>query len=460
MKEIDKKEATDSIFTSIEELGYKQELNRGLSLWHMIVFGLLFVIPIAPFGIYGYLAKESNGLVPLVYAIGCVAMVFTALSYGQMARSFPVAGSVYAYASRGINKHIGFLVGWTILLDYILLPALIYIVVGISLNAIVPEIPVYAWSVIFIVLITILNTIGVKSTAKIAVIALIAQLIIYVLFIVFAIFAINKGVNGAHFSVDPIYNAKNFSLTMVMNAVSIAVLSFLGFDAISTLVEETKGDSKVVGRASVSVLVIAGSLFVFLTYIAGALWINFGDFKNIDYAFYEIANLAGGKWLMNLTSFGTAFSWGGAALTAQLAVSRVLFSMSRDKNIPKLFSVIHKKFQTPYIAAWFMGALSLVLSYVFVDDVQGLTLLVNFGALTSFFILHLTVIYHYKLKLKSPLIFSHLIFPLLGAVVIGYVWLNLDNEAKLVGLIWIIAGVIWYVVLRKVFHKDVSNLHV
>lgn len=450
----------DSVSENFKHLGYKQELNRGLSLWHMVIFGLLFIIPIAPFGIYGYLADLSNGMVPLVYAIGCFAMIFTALSYGQMAKAFPVSGSIYAYASFGLNKHIGFLSGWAILLDYILMPTLIYVVCGVSLNAIFPEIPVYGWSLIIIVIIGILNTIGIQSSAKIAIIALILQLIIYVIFVVFAIIAILKGVNpDASFNIDPIYNAKNFSLAMIMNAVSVAVLSFLGFDAIATLVEEVKGGQNIVGKAAVAVLCIAGGLFIFLTYIAGALWPDIHAFNSIDQAFYEIANLAGGKWLLTLTSLATAFSWAGAGLSAQLAVSRILYSMSRDGNIPKFFSHVHKRFKTPYFATWFMVALSLILSYYFRNDVQGLTLLVNFGALSSFLVLHVCVIYYYNFKQKERTIFSHLIFPLIGFCVIGYVWLNLDVEIKIIGSLWLLAGLIYYIILKVVFKKE-TNMYI
>ena len=432
-----------------------QELKKSLKTYHLVVFGLLFVIPIAPFGIYGYLSEASGGFVPAVYAIACVAMIFTAFSYGVMAQAFPIAGSVYSYTQRGINPHVGFMTGWAILLDYILMPTLIYVVVGISMNAIFPELGPYLWGVIFIVGISILNVIGINSSAKVAMFALFLQMIIYITFVAFAIYAISNGTGGASFSPDPLYNAQNFKLALVMNAASIAVLSFLGFDAISTLVEEAKNQDKVVLKSCVSVLVLAGSLFIFLTYLAGCLWIHLGKgFENVDLAFYEISKIAGGEFLMKLTSFGTAFSWGGAALSAQLAVSRVLFAMSRDKNLPSFLGRLHKKYNTPYVAALCMAALSMVLSFFFASRVEDLTLLVNFGALTSFLMLHICVIYYYKGRMKSNSWFFHLVSPILGILIVGYVWLHLSWQIKLLGCLWLVIGGIYYYLMKNVFKRE------
>ncbi len=439
---------------TLDSLGYKQELNRGLHPWQLAIFGLVFMIPIAPFGIYGFLAEASNNHVPLVYTIGMLAMIFTAFSYGRMAEAFPIAGSVYAYVTRGVNPHLGFMTGWAILLDYILMPTVIYLVCGTSMNAIFPAIPVLVWSLFFLALITIINTVGIVASVRFGMAGLAFEMIVYVVFVVFAIIAISKGTDGAHFTVDPIYNAENFSFAMVMNGVSIAVMSFLGFDAISTLAEETMGGGKAVGKATVGALLILGSLFVFLTWVAGCLWPDFKAFENLDIAFSEIANRAGGRTLLNLCTFGTAFSWAMAALPAQTAVSRVLFSMSRDGKFPKPFSKVHKKYKTPYVATWFIAFVSVLMCLLFLNIIDELTSLINFGALTSFFILNLTVIYYYKIRLKEKGIFKYLIFPIIGCGVIGTVWINLSPMAKWVGLAWLVVGLIYYLILTKVVKKS------
>jgi amino acid transporter len=119
---------------ALESFGYHQELKRSLGLRDLIIYGLVFMVPIAPFAIFGTVFNSSKGMVPLTYLIGMVAMIFTALSYREMSRAFPIAGSVYSYVSHGINSSVGFFAGWAILLDYLLVPTLLYVVGAAALS--------------------------------------------------------------------------------------------------------------------------------------------------------------------------------------------------------------------------------------------------------------------------------------------------------------------------------------
>src|SRR3954465_10917378 len=151
----------------IEKYGYHQELHRSLSFTDLLVYGLVFMVPIAPFGIFGSVFQASGGMVALAYAIGMVAMMFTALSYAQMSQAFPMAGSVYTDAGRGIAAPVGFMAGWMILLDYVLVPALLYLIAGAAMNSLVPSIPVWLWMIGFVVLNTALNYMGIEMTAHV-----------------------------------------------------------------------------------------------------------------------------------------------------------------------------------------------------------------------------------------------------------------------------------------------------
>jgi amino acid transporter len=304
------------------------------------------------------------------------------------------------------------------------------------------------------VIITAFNTFGIEASSRLSIIALVLELLVYATFVVFAIIALSHGTADTHFTVNPIFNAKTFNFFMVMNGVSIAVLSFLGFEAISTLAEETKGGNKSVGKATVGALLLLGCLFVFVTWLAGCLWPNLIPADKIDVAFTLIAQRAGGTALLNICTIATAFSWCFAALTAQVAVSRVLFSMSRDGNFPKFLSKVHPRFKTPYLATWFIAGLSIIMCIIFQNFIDTLTSLVNFGALTSFFILSATVIYYYKFKLKAKGVFKYVIFPAIGCIVIAAVWINLSPNAKYVGVAWLIVGLIYYLILIKVFKKS------
>ncbi|MBC3346579.1 APC family permease [Pseudomonas sp. SWRI196] len=435
---------------SIEAFGYKQELKRSLSLTDLVVYGMIFMIPIAPFGVYGYVNAEAPGMVPLAYIIGMVAMLFTALSYGSMARAFPVAGSVYSYAQRGLNPHVGFIAGWLMLLDYLLIPPLLYVYAAMALNHLYPDVPKVGFILAFLVSATFVNLRGITFTARMNIIFLLAQLMVLAIFLFYAWNALQGGAGNGQLTLAPLYSPERFDFALLMQAVSIAVLSFLGFDAISTLAEEIKNDpGRSVGKAALITLLVMGVIFVVQTWIATDLAAGMG-FKSADTAFYEIAELAAGSWLATLTAVATALAWGVAvAITSQAAVSRLLFGMARDGKLPKVLAKVHPKHNTPYLSIYLVAVLSLLICYLFIDAVDTLTSLVNFGALSGFMLLHITVINHHWRRQRSGQVIRHLICPLIGFGIVAAIMYNMGVDAQKLGLIWIAAGLVYLVVLNK-----------
>jgi amino acid transporter len=434
----------------IEEFGYKQELKRSLTLTDLVVYGMIFMIPIAPFGVYGYVNAEAPGMVPLAYIIGMVAMLFTALSYGSMAKAFPIAGSVYSYAQRGLNQHVGFIAGWLMLLDYLLIPPLLYVYAAMALNHLYPDIPKVGFILAFLVSATFVNLRGITFTARMNIIFLLAQLVVLGLFLFYAWNALHNGGGNGELTLAPLYHPETFNFALLMQAVSIAVLSFLGFDAISTLAEEIKGDpGKSVGKAALITLVVMGVIFVAQTWIATDLAAGMG-FKSADTAFYEIAEIAAGSWLATLTAVATALAWGVAvAITSQAAVSRLLFGMARDGKLPKVLAKVHPKHNTPYLSIYLVAVLSLVICYLFINSVDTLTSLVNFGALSGFMLLHLTVINYYWRRQKSGQVVRHLICPVIGFIIVAAIMYNMGVDAQKLGLIWIALGLVYLFFLNK-----------
>ena len=432
----------------IARYGYTQELHRSLGFVDLLVYGLIFMVPIAPFGIFGSVFQGSGGMVALAYAIGMVAMMFTALSYSQMSRAFPMAGSVYTYAGRGISAPVGFLAGWMILLDYVLVPALLYLIAAIAMNSLVPGVPVWLWLVGFVVLNTAVNYMGIEMTARVNKVMLAAELVVLAIFLVIGIVALTQG-KGRGFDFSPLYDSGTFSWSLVFGAVSIAVLSFLGFDGISTLAEENKESAEAIGRAMVAALLLAGVLFIVQTWVASLLvpdpaaLVAKGDPGGT--AFYDAAAVAGGQWLSKLTALATAIAWGFAnSLVAQAATSRLLYAMARDRQLPAFLARVHKRKGVPVNATLLVAVVSLVLGLYFStrdDGISLLSTLVNFGALTAFLALHVSVVVHYVVRGGSRDWWRNLVAPVIGFAILAYVLLNAQLQAKWLGLIWFMLGV-------------------
>ena len=443
---------------SLESLGYKQELKRTLTTKDLVVYGLIFMVPIAPFGIYGTVMSISEGMVVLAYMIGMVGMVFTAFSYWRMSEEFPISGSVYGYATHAIGKGVGFVSGWAILLDYILVPALLYVVAAVALASVFPTVPFAVWIIGFVVFNTVVNVVGIEFTSRLNWVMLIFEIIV---FLIFCVAAFTYIVNNpdVDFTLRPIFDGDNFSIGIVLSAVSVCVLSFLGFDGISTLAEETKGGSDSVGRASIWALVLVGGFFFVQTYLAACVipWEGVATFTNIDSAFYEVAEVAGGAKVMWICAIATGLAWGIAdCLVAQAAISRILFAMARDGFLPKPLAKVHPRFKTPHVATILIAVISLIITLGFTQGIQDLAELINFGALSAFIILNFTVIYYFIYKKKSKQYFKHLVLPLIGFIVIGVVWFSLSPQAMKLGAAWVVIGIILYNFITRIKKKDLN----
>jgi amino acid transporter len=428
----------------LAEFGYRQELRRSLSTTDLIVYGLVFMVPIAPWAIFGTVYNEAKGMVPLVYLIGLVAMIFTAISYAQMSKAFPVAGSVYSYVGRGLDENVGFLAGWTILLDYLLVPTLLYVFAAESMSGIFPDLPKWIWIVVFLAVNTVINYIGISFTALVNRLFLAAELIFLVIFAVIAITAISRGTGGARFTTAPLFDAADFSPALVATALSIAVLSFLGFDGIATLSEEAKGGRRAAGVAMISGLLLVAAFFVTQTWLAAMLVPDTESFTEDEAgnAFFTIVErVSSHGWgiaflAMNALAVGIA-----NAVAAQSATSRVLFSMSRDGRLPGFLSYVNPRTQVPERAILLVAGLTLVAGLFFVGQISLISSLVNFGALTAFLLLHASVVSYYGLRQRSGNVFLHWVAPVIGFLIIGYVLWNAEANAKIGGVVWLVIGV-------------------
>jgi amino acid transporter len=282
------------------------------------------------------------------------------------------------------------------------------------------------------------------------------QIATLAIFVAAGLFALYRGQGAGSLTLRPIYDPAVFSLATVVGATSIAVLSFLGFDGISTLAEESVGDQGSVARATIASLLVVGVLFILQTWIAADLARGM-RFSSPETAFYEIAGRAGGPQLRLLAIGANVLASGIAnALAAQAAVSRILYAMARDGKLPAALARVHPRYQTPYVSTLVVAGVSVVVGLLFARRLEDLTRVVNFGALSGFLLLHVAVINHFVIRGASRAWFRHLVSPLAGFAVIGYVLYEMDSAAKIMGAAWIAAGIVYLAVLTRVLKKPAA----
>ncbi|MWP47602.1 APC family permease [Gilliamella sp. Pas-s27] len=427
-----------------------QQLSKNMRFRDLVILGLLFIGPAAPIGLFGVLNAISDGAIALVYIVATFVMAFTALSYARMANALPHAGAVYAYCSIGIHPNVGFLVGWLLLLDYMFIPAVAYLFSGISLNALIPDVPIWIWTCLAVILTTVLNLIGVKKSAKITLVILIFEIIVLFAVLSVGIWIITTSGISRDW-LQPFRGGDLFSWGNLFNAVSIAVLSYLGFDAIATFSEENGGRHNIVSKAIMTCLILAGCLFVVQIYVGALLNPYTPEYLRSHpelqgKAYYNIVNQEINLWLGWSLSFMKAIGASFAAMVGQAAASRLLFSMGRDKRLPSFLAKVGKKSGVPTMAVIFVALFNLCLVVIAANNAKGLPTLVSFvdvGALAAFIMLHLSVIGYFKLKKGSTGWLSWVIdvvMPIIGIVVLLPILFHINNDAKIVGVIWLVVG--------------------
>ncbi len=426
----------------LRELGYEPELVRTLSVRDLVIHGLVYMVPLAPIGIFGILYNMSAGAVAAVYVIAAVAMLFSAISYKEMARVFPVSGSTYSYVSLGTNRFLGFVSGWAILLDYLLLPALLCVLSASAMTAIMPAIPAWVWVVLFVALTALTNLLGMNVTAKMNKYSLYIQLAILAVFLSWAAVLVLQG--HAHLTLDPFHPHGGASWSVVAGAIPVAAFSFLGFDAVSTLNEEANGGGKAVSKATMLVMYLSTVLFVVQVYFASILVPNgthYADGTAANNAFYDlVGNVMDSKFKMFIVLNAALFAAFGNIATANTTASRLVFSMARDGHLPKFFARVNGKHKVPMNAMVMISGLALAIGIFGVSQASLLTTLVTFGALLSYILMHFSVITHFAKRNGSRRWFAHVISPLLGAAILMIALWDADTNAKIVGIIWLAIG--------------------
>ncbi|MFF2434052.1 APC family permease [Streptomyces sp. NPDC058107] len=426
-------------------------LRRTLGFRDLVVYGLLFIAPMAPVGVFGTLDAKSDGAVALVYLAATVVMGFTAFSYAQMVRVAPLAGSVFTYARKGLGEGPGFIAGWMAMLDYLLIPAVAYLFSGIAMNSLVPEVARWVWTALAVVITTLLNLWGVRAAARVGFAVLAMEIVVLLVFLVSAVVVlVQDGAQRGWWT--PFTGDSGFSLQAVLGAVSVAVLSYLGFDAIASFAEEATGGSEKVARALLFCLVLAGVLFVAQGYLAALLEpMTSADLAaepaRQGSAFYDTVDFAVGTWLHDLVAISKAIGAAFAALAGQAAAGRLLFAMSREQRLPSLLARIDPRSGVPRAAILIAAAVTLVAAVWAArrdDGLDHLVSVVDIGALTAFVLLHASVVGWFAVRRMDgpPSWWRHVLVPVVGAGVLIAVILSATASAQVVGVCWLGVGLV------------------
>ncbi|MCO7575032.1 MULTISPECIES: APC family permease [Pseudomonas chlororaphis group] len=432
-------------------------LRRILGLPALVFFGLVYMVPLTVFTTYGVVTQITGGRTAAAYVITLLAMIFTALSYSVMVRKYPIAGSAYSYASLSFGPGIGFLAGWSLLLDYLFLPMINYLVIGLFLNLAFPAVPAWVFVVATISLVTLLNIRGIGSVSSMSNLIVCAQMVFVVVFVALVIRQL-AGAESLDLSAPWIGDGSQSGLLPLMAGAAVLCLSFLGFDAVSTLAEETRDPRRDIPRAIVITTLGAGLLFILLA-MTSQLAFPGSSFKDADSAASEVMLHAGGRFLEMFFTATYVAGAAGSALASQASVSRILFSMGRDGILPRrVFGTLSERYKTPVIAIVLVSLVSLL---AVVIDLTTLASMISFGALVAFSVVNLAVIKSH-LGQGQPRTGARLLqyglLPLIGFGLIVWLWTSLSALTLGIGLAWFALGLAYLGVHTRGFRQPAPTV--
>jgi amino acid transporter len=428
-------------------------LRRALTLWDLVFYGIVLVQPVAPMGIFGVVSTEARGHVVTTILIGMCAMLLTAVSYGRMARAYPSAGSAFTYVGQELHPGLGYLTGWGMVMDYVLNPIICTVWCSKAAMNFLPEVPFPAWVTFFAGLFTALNLRGVKASARTTEVLAIGMFVVLLLFLASAVrYLLGVPLDAAALT-RPFYDPETFSLGLVLTGASIASLTYIGFDGISTLSEEVENPRRNILLATVLTCLITGILAVIQVYAAQLVWGTWTGFPDVDTAFVHVAGKAGGPVMFAVLNATLLVANMGSGSSAHLGAARLLYGMGRSRALPeRFFGAVDARRNIPRNNVLLVGGVAwvggLLLTYQLGAE------MLNFGAFIAFMGVNLAAFTRYWVRAEDRRV-TNLIWPLLGFAICFYLWWSLRTPAKIAGGLWLGAGVVYGAIRSRGFTRDV-----
>jgi amino acid transporter len=437
------------------------ELRKTLTLLPVVMMGLAYMQPMTLFDTFGIVSGLTDGHVATAYAFALVAILFTALSYGKLVRRFPSAGSAYTYAQKAIHPVVGFMVGWSALLDYLFMPMINILLAKIYFEALVPSIPSWIFVVLLVGFMTISNLRGIKTVANFNSFIVVLQMIVMVVITGLVIYGVANGEGAGTLASSRPFWSENANVVPMITGATILCFSFLGFDGISSLSEETKDAGRVIPKAIFLTALIGGAIFVVVSYFLQLYFPDISRFKEPDASQPEIMLFVAGKAFQFGILIFSCVTVLASGMAAHAGVSRLMYVMGRDGVFPeRFFGYIHPKWRTPALNVVLVGIIAL---FAVKFDLVTATALINFGALVAFTFVNLSVISQFWIREKrNKSIKDHinyLVLPTCGALTVGALWVNLEESSMILGLIWAAIGLTYLAFVTRRFRNPVPQFN-
>lgn len=416
-------------------------LHRRLTTVSAALFGLSYICPTVVISTFGLLATTTHGATASAYVVATIAVLLTAVSYGRMATRYPQAGSAYTYVTRTTNTAAGFVIGWVLILDYLFIPMVICLFTAKAFEVVLPGISFRVWVLVVATCTSLINVLGIQIADRVNLTIMTAQLLVMAVFAGLCVASLNAHDHAlGAWSLAPFVNPAT-GTTAIASGAAIAAYSFLGFDAVTTLSEETHNPTQSIPRATVLAAAAGGVIFLVMSFLMTLVHPGV-SFKDLDNAGFEVIAAAGGPVFLRIFTIVLIVSFIAAVMCAQAGSARLLYVMGRDGVMPlRQFAYLHPRWRTPAFNIVLMGVVMLGGEFVDVDTAASC---VNFGAFIAFLAVNVCVLVdHFGARRALAGGSWKLLGSGAGALASLWLLLSLQRTALTVGCLWLAAGLVY-----------------
>ncbi|CAB1247381.1 branched-chain amino acid transporter or methylthioribose-degradation metabolite exporter [Clostridiaceae bacterium BL-3] len=449
MKDIFRRKSIDNL---IAETKGKESLEKVLGSFELTMLGIGAIIGTGIFVLTGIAAANYSGPALVIsFIIAGLACGFAALCYSEIAAMVPVAGSAYTYGYAALGEFWAWIIGWDLILEYAFAIGTVAIgwsgyfnsilgSLGITLPAAITKAPfeggvINLPAVLILVLITGILIAGVKQSTTTNNIIVGIKLAVVLLFIVLGVGHV-KPANWHPFM--------PYGWNGVFAGASVIFFAYIGFDAVSTAAEEVKDPQKDLPKGIISSLIICTVLYIVVSAILTGM-VPYLKFKETAAPVAFALQQVGINWGSALVSVGAICGLTSVLIVMMFGQTRILFAMSRDGLLPKVFGHVNLKFHTPVKSTLLVGIITMVVAgFTPIGIVSELT---NIGTLAAFIIVSASVIVLRKTEpnrersFKVP--FSPVI-PMLAVISCAFLIAHLQKVTLMRFVVWLAFGLILY----------------
>jgi APA family basic amino acid/polyamine antiporter len=417
------------------------KLKRTLGLFEAIMYGVGVIVGVGVYSLIGKASAFAGNATWLAFLLGAFIAVCTGMSYAELSSMFPKSSADYYYITKAFNnRFLAFLVSW--LLIFAGLVGIATVSRGFSGYAKgLSSVNETVLSILLIIFISFVVIRGIKISSALNV--LLVALTIFGLLIVI-------GFGIRHFgSVDYFYSP--YGLNGILVAAPIIFFAFLGFENIVSIAEETKSPRKNIPRAIIGSIAITTILYILVSLSIVSL-VGWQVLANSDaplaLAVEKESNI--GSFIITLIALTATSS---TVLGLIIYLSRIVYGIAKEGSLPKFLALVHPRYKTPWVAIAVIAFFSIL--FLFFGDMVTTASLATFSTLTAFIAVNLAVIWlrRYKIsrKFKVPLNVRNFPIPsFLGIVLCSFMLLNVSLEVFKVGLLIILAGIIYSLILDRI----------